>query len=195
MYRLRSAETGLPFVRATNTGVSAWVDSLGFVHEPTALYEKAMVLADVPLVKKETVYMVIGDVIAQLSLVFVLFAFLLGLVGRDVFVRRRAVWEWVLGALGIALVLWSGWHFAEAKAALDESAITKQVFLSAYGMILLIGAWSGRIFGRKLLIISSCVLMVLSFLIGLAEGHVYFVTTAGAAAVAVLAFARTKAYK
>jgi apolipoprotein N-acyltransferase len=195
MYRLRAVETGLPVVRATNTGVSAWVDALGFVNDPTRLYEKAIVLTDVPLVKKQTLYLVIGDVIAQLSLVFVLFAFLLGLVGKDVFVRRRAVLEWTLGALGIALVLWSGWHYADAKAALDESAITKQVFLSAYGFILLAGAWSDRQFGRKLLIIASCVLMVLSFLVGLAEGYEYWATGALAGLVTILAFTRTKAYK
>jgi apolipoprotein N-acyltransferase len=39
MYRLRSVETGRPFVRATNTGITAWIDPHGFLHEPTALYQ------------------------------------------------------------------------------------------------------------------------------------------------------------
>lgn len=195
MYRLRSVETGLPFVRATNTGVSAWVDTFGFVHNPTELYEKALVLADVPLVKKKTVYMYIGDIVAQLSLVFVLLALVLGLVGRDVFLRRRDLAEWVLGAAGLAFVLWSGWHFADAKAALDESALTKQTFASAYGLLVMVCAWGGGKVGRRALIIVSVLMMVLSFLIGLSEGYEYWAMTALAAAACAIALFRAKAYE
>jgi hypothetical protein len=195
VYRLRAVETGLPFVRATNTGVSASVDTLGYVHDQTGLYEAVVRLTQVPLDKRSTLYMSIGDVVPQLSLVFVLFTLVLGLVGINVFVRRRALAEWVLGAFGLALIVFASMHFADAKAALDESAVTKQLILSVYGFILLISAWSGRKFGRTLLIFSSCTLMLLSFLIGLAEGYEYWVTSVLALGVAIVAYVRTKAYQ
>lgn len=195
MYRVRAVETGLPFVRSTNTGVSAFVDTLGYIHDRTGLYERVMKLVQLPLDKRSTIYMSIGDIVPQISLLFALFALVLGIVGADVFVRKRSRIEWVLGGAGIALIIFAALHFAEAKAALDESAITKQLVLSAYGLILLIGAWSGRKFGRTLLIFSSVGLMLLSFLVGLSEGYEYWVTTVLTLAVAILAYLRAKAYE
>ena len=53
MYRLRSVETGRPFVRATNTGITAWIDPHGFLHEPTSLYEDALVVSEIRLHKNK----------------------------------------------------------------------------------------------------------------------------------------------
>jgi len=194
MYRLRAVETGLPFVRATNTGVSASIDTLGYIHHKTNLYETVMQMTQVPLDKRNTLYMTIGDIVPQLALIFVLVTFVLGIVGANVLVRRRAIPEWVLGALGIALIFFASVHFSAARAALVESATTKQLVLTVYGLILLIGGWSGRNFGRTLLIFSSGALMLLSFLIGLAEGYEYWVVSVLALAVAITAYVRAKAY-
>jgi len=49
MTALRSAETGLWTVRAANTGVSAVIDARGRVRERSAIFERALVVADVPL--------------------------------------------------------------------------------------------------------------------------------------------------
>ncbi len=63
MYRLRSIESGLPFVRATNTGISGWVDVYGREHQTTKLFERDLVIADVPLLTKKTIYTRVGDVL------------------------------------------------------------------------------------------------------------------------------------
>ncbi len=65
---LRSAETGVYIVRAANTGVSAIIDSGGWVREQTPIFERTLLVADVPLRRSDasgTFYVRHGDVFAQ----------------------------------------------------------------------------------------------------------------------------------
>lgn len=68
---MRSAETGVYTVRAANTGVSAVIDSGGWVREETPIFESAYLVADVPLRRvgetdssNDTFYVRHGDVFA-----------------------------------------------------------------------------------------------------------------------------------
>ncbi|MGH0034330.1 MAG: apolipoprotein N-acyltransferase [Myxococcota bacterium] len=64
---LRSAETGAWTVRAANTGVSAVIDGRGRVRERTAIFERGLIVSDVPLrpdPAPETFYTRHGDVFA-----------------------------------------------------------------------------------------------------------------------------------
>jgi apolipoprotein N-acyltransferase len=65
---LRSAENGRWTVRAANTGVSAIIDDRGRVRETSALFEEALLVADVPIVRSgaATFYARPGDVFAWL---------------------------------------------------------------------------------------------------------------------------------
>ena len=45
---LRSAETGLPMLRAANTGVSAVIDARGVVLQETPIFEQAALTVEVP---------------------------------------------------------------------------------------------------------------------------------------------------
>jgi apolipoprotein N-acyltransferase len=66
MTALRSAETGLYTVRAANTGISAVIDDRGRVRERSALFEEAVIVADVPVSRSAdaTFYARHGDVFA-----------------------------------------------------------------------------------------------------------------------------------
>jgi apolipoprotein N-acyltransferase len=66
MTALRSAETGLYTVRAANTGISAIIDDRGRVRERSALFEEAVIVADVPVSRSAdaTFYARYGDVFA-----------------------------------------------------------------------------------------------------------------------------------
>lgn len=46
--QLRVIETGLPLVRAANTGISGWIDADGVIRATTGLYRPATVVAEVP---------------------------------------------------------------------------------------------------------------------------------------------------
>jgi len=84
--RLRSVESGAPLVRATNSGISCWVDVRGEIHQATPLYEEAAVIFQVPVPKQPPFRLDRwGEgLIALLSLTFVGVA-----LGRAVFHRFR----------------------------------------------------------------------------------------------------------
>jgi apolipoprotein N-acyltransferase len=66
---LRSAETGVWTARAANTGISAFIDERGRVRERTSIFERAWLVADVPLRPpgiSATFYVRHGDVFAGL---------------------------------------------------------------------------------------------------------------------------------
>lgn len=64
MARLRAVENGRYLARAANTGVTAVVDPFGRVLEQTRLFERTMLVRDVPFVSEVTVYARHGDVFA-----------------------------------------------------------------------------------------------------------------------------------
>ncbi len=82
---MRSVETGRPFARAANTGISAFIDPLGRVSQATPIgltdSDRPRVTADelvgpewrmaeLPLLKERTVYVVLGDIPAYLAALF-----------------------------------------------------------------------------------------------------------------------------
>jgi apolipoprotein N-acyltransferase len=58
---IRSAELGVPLLRAANSGVSLWADVAGRQHEVTPIYEKAMPVFDLPLIRRETLVARVGN--------------------------------------------------------------------------------------------------------------------------------------
>ncbi|MDD2773607.1 MAG: apolipoprotein N-acyltransferase [Elusimicrobiales bacterium] len=62
----RAVETGLPLVRAANTGISGWIDGFGRVRARTALNTEAALVFDVPITPVRAVYSGAGDVFALL---------------------------------------------------------------------------------------------------------------------------------
>lgn len=68
MTTVRAAENGRWMVRAANTGISAIIDSRGRVREASALFEEAVLVADIPVATQApaTFYARFGDVFAGL---------------------------------------------------------------------------------------------------------------------------------
>ncbi|MGH9889649.1 MAG: nitrilase-related carbon-nitrogen hydrolase, partial [bacterium] len=59
---LRSAETGLPMLRAANTGVSAVIDARGVVLQETPIFERQTLTVEVPRARRDaTLYTRLGD--------------------------------------------------------------------------------------------------------------------------------------
>jgi apolipoprotein N-acyltransferase len=99
---MRAVETGRPFARAANTGVSAFIDPVGRVSQatPIGLSESDQLhisaaelagpewrMADLPLLTERTAYVVLGDVPAYLAALFAAGGTLAALVSAR---RRRA---------------------------------------------------------------------------------------------------------
>ncbi len=70
----RSIETRRALIRSTNTGLSAFVDPLGRITSRTEQWQRQTLVADVPLIHdgQSTVYMMLGDVLAWLSLLLLI---------------------------------------------------------------------------------------------------------------------------
>ncbi len=68
MSALRSVENRRYMVRAANTGITAVVDPWGRILEPTRLFERTIVVRDVPFIAELSFYTRHGDVFAQACL-------------------------------------------------------------------------------------------------------------------------------
>jgi apolipoprotein N-acyltransferase len=64
MATFRAVENGKYLVRAANTGITAVVDPRGRVLEATRLFERTILVRDVPIVPGRTFYSRYGDVFA-----------------------------------------------------------------------------------------------------------------------------------
>jgi apolipoprotein N-acyltransferase len=82
MAAFRAVENGKFLVRAANTGITAVVDPRGRILEQTALFERAVVVRDVPIVSGRTFYARYGDVFGWTC-------FALALVVSIITVRRQ----------------------------------------------------------------------------------------------------------
>ncbi|MBN9672784.1 apolipoprotein N-acyltransferase [Labrenzia aggregata] len=72
--RLRSIETGLPLIRAANTGISAIVDGRGEIIEQLTIFEKGVIDGRLPKRIDATIYAEFGDIPAVLcSIALVIF--------------------------------------------------------------------------------------------------------------------------
>ncbi len=87
---MRSAEAGVWTARAANTGVSAFIDSRGGVREQTEIFERGLLVRDLPVADPDargTFYVRYGDVFAYLCTAGVI-ALALMMAGRG---KQRAV--------------------------------------------------------------------------------------------------------
>lgn len=84
---MRAIETRAGVARAANTGVSMFVDPLGRIHHPTALFEETVATAEVFTTDETTIFVRFGDVVGTVSVLgLVLLAALSWVEGR----RSRA---------------------------------------------------------------------------------------------------------
>lgn len=134
MYVLRSVELGRSTVRAANTGISAWVDARGRVHQATALYQDAVVVADVPVLSAMTPYAYVGDILPVLCSLFTWIAGVLACVGTDFWRRQHSVTAWLLGLAGFTTALWVVLSFCLYWQQLSEAQHTARFWVAVLGL-------------------------------------------------------------
>ena len=74
MASMRAIEHGRYMARAANTGISGLVDPYGRVVAQSAIFEQVGLVAEARFLTGRTVYTAIGDVVAYLSIAFVMLA-------------------------------------------------------------------------------------------------------------------------
>ena len=80
----RAVENHVPLVRATNTGISAIIDSNGELRDATPIFQEAVVVGTVRMGEGNTLYDRLGDLFARLCLIGTVIIGILGL-------RRRGM--------------------------------------------------------------------------------------------------------
>jgi apolipoprotein N-acyltransferase len=156
---LRAVENGRTILRATNTGISAWVDPDGGIHDETAMYTEALVVTDVPIALRDTPYTGIGDVIPWLGLCVLLPLWLLAMLPRQR--RPLPVAAMIVAGMGVAvvgmgLVQWrSGWL---APGSLPEARSTQALLMVVLGLVVTMGIVSERLWGRRSLIVVAALM-------------------------------------
>ena len=104
---LQSAQYGVPLVRAATTGISASVDARGRIVASTDLFERDVLVVEVPRVRVPTPYLKLGDWFAQLCAVLSFALLVLGWRGWPV-VGRVGWFAWlaVLGYAVFSPIMW-----------------------------------------------------------------------------------------
>jgi len=80
---LRAIEEGRYLVRSANTGVSGIVDPYGHVLQRSDIFQPALIVGDVRLLKTSTIYARIGDVFAYASAILTIALVLMARRGRN----------------------------------------------------------------------------------------------------------------
>lgn len=195
MYKLRSAESGLPFVRATNSGISAWVDSFGRLHKPLGLFERGLVFADVPLLKQATVYVVIGDIVPIFCLLLLIVAYIAAVLPIHSFIRLRQ-WGKLATILGLsAIAVSSHIYFTSERFLTDESARTKSLIIFLLCLLLMIGLLSKTKRSRSILMVSSVAIAFCSVLLAIFESPYFLLGLIFGLLIYLLAFRIKKSEK
>lgn len=174
MYVLRSVETGRYNARATNTGVSAFVDPTGRVFDATPLYQQAIVNRQIALVNDKTPYLAIGDLVPKLCMLLSFLGLTRALLGQKFLGRRRKVGNWVLG-LGGSLLASCSMIILIISDNLEENQATQAVVTLFFGMSLFFGAFSGKKWGSLLLRWVGGTVAVLSLALAWLEGPVFLI--------------------
>jgi len=68
--RSHAVENGIGVVRAANTGISAFITAKGEIIEKTELFEQKVLVNNIPLETRSTVYYFVGDCIEWILFVF-----------------------------------------------------------------------------------------------------------------------------
>jgi len=173
MYKLRSAETGLPFLRATNSGISALIDAYGRLHRPLGLFTRGLVVDNIPLIKKPTAYVAIGDAIAMISLIILLVGYVLAVLPVHSYVRLGQWWK-VAAVFGLSILIIGAYvYYTGNQFATDESARTKLLIVSIFALLLMIGLLSKTKRSRSILLIFGAVIVICAAVLTILES-LYF---------------------
>jgi apolipoprotein N-acyltransferase len=158
-YALRAVESGMPVIRAANTGRSAWIDTRGRIHDATDIYVDKAVIADVPLATSDTLYVMFGEWLSLPITAFILGAWFWSMLGADVLRRKRATLDTMLGVVGIATAVVGTVAYLAFMDHAEDTA-TRVLVLVLVGLIAGVGALSARPWARRAHLVVGIVLVV-----------------------------------
>lgn len=173
MYQVRSAESGRPYVRATNSGISAWVDAYGRLHDQLPLFVRDILVADVPLVNKSTLYLIVGDSVPIICLLVLMIAFITALIPLKEMVQQRRIKDLAIVALFVIIALSSHWYFSDNRFMAVESAQTKNLWIIILSMVVMIGCLTKSQRSKAILLAVATFIGLVAVLLAVFESVVF----------------------
>lgn len=173
MYQLRATESGLPFVRATNTGVSAFIDAFGRLSHTSKLFERDIIFGDVKLVHRATLYVVLGDIIPLACLIFLLAAFCYVVIPFRYIIKTRHYALATIIVITILVALIGQYYFSLPQFLTDESARTKALLINILASLVVVGASSNTSRSRAILFLSATITCLASLLFSYFESELF----------------------
>lgn len=174
-YRMRSVETGIPFLRATNTGISAWIDANGHIRKWLKLYDRDVLIDDVPLLKIDTIYAKLGDVVPIICMLIILILYICSVVPLLDFIKKK---QWVNISVIFflfAIAVIGQIYFSRPQFMLDESAKTKSLFITIYCFLFMLGALSNSKKVKLFLKVMGIIIILLSVALIVFESSSFFI--------------------
>lgn len=175
MYRMRAAETGIPFLRATNSGISAIIDRFGNIKSTLGLNKKGILIDNIDIIKTSTVYTKIGDILP----IFIVLIFLLSFLVFSIpfkNLRKNPPWpRLIFSLLLLLLAIYAQIYYSKSVFMTDESAKTKGLLILVYCFIAILGLLSHTARVRQALIISGMFLGISSLVFGILENKYFLI--------------------
>lgn len=175
MYRLRAVETGRPFVRATNSGISGWIDAFGRVNHKSHLFVEDLIIDDVPLLTRSTIYVVVGDVVAVMSILILVLGFMAAVVPIHRYVMERAWGKLLFLFILLSVALIGYFYYSQEIFDYDESASTKKLLIYTFCLMLMVGGLHTGPRAAQVLRIFAISMFIISFLFTVLESPVFLV--------------------
>lgn len=162
MYRLRAVESGLSFVRATNSGLTAYIDTYGNIRRDLGLFERGIQINEVSLNKKNTIYAAVGDLLPLTCLISFILAFLLIAIPWRNILKEKKIADWVLIIVTTSTSILATVYYSKSAFLTNESAGTKKFFIVFLSLTVLIAALVRSQRSKSILFIVGALVLTIS---------------------------------
>ncbi len=129
MYRLRAVESGQFYARATNSGVSAFIDPLGNIMAASQLFSREVIIKNINTNRVDTLYVRLGDSVPIVCLLIMLIGLLSVIFPLNYYLKNKKFVSLFLSMSMILVFLLATRHFLSETELLNESSNTKLLFI------------------------------------------------------------------
>lgn len=135
IYKIRSIETGLNYIRASNTGISGWLDYTGNPYKQTNLFQQNLTDVNIPISSELTLFTKGGCYFSIIcGAVIVSMIFLIHYPAKNKNLKNMLI--------NLTIILFLHANFCEKKMNLEEIAQTKSIFFLIFSVIVIIKTWN-----------------------------------------------------
>ncbi len=174
MYRIRAVETGLSYIRATNSGISAIINPYGHILSQTGLFTPEVLMSQINIFKSNNLYKNIGDFPVKIINIIFMFLFLFFSLPVLALLKKPPLIKIILSLVILLVSFLAQYYYSGAKFITDESANTKSLLIFTYSFIIILGLLSKAKQASLALKIAGAILSIFAIILGFMEQGAFF---------------------